>query len=227
MAIDLLICSDIFGHTSQLSNFIERFEANGVNTHLVTPYHADKDDTAITFTGCSDLVAGEKAVYRTFVKQCGHDAYLEKVILALQTLLSQDSQFIVLGFSAGASACWRALSKSQSSSTSARRDTTHVKHFIGFYPSQIRHYLDLRMNCPSTIIFPDSEPHFDVDIASKKLKMGHLTSCIKAPWQHGFFNSLSPNFEQDAINLYLPLLTNIRLLSTPTLLRNEISNLSY
>jgi len=90
---------------------------------------------------------------------------LKKVI----ELSQPDSRLI--GFSIGASIIWRLSEK-----VSARS----VKDAICFYGSQIRNYTDINPQFQIELIFPQSEPHFDISEPQSKLSKTHNVKMIKA-----------------------------------------------
>ncbi|MCF6248256.1 MAG: hypothetical protein L3J69_12985 [Desulfobacula sp.] len=55
--------------------------------------------------------------------------------------------------------------------------------------------MNIQPNFDVELIFPEYEPHFEVDGMIKKLMNTPRVSCHKAPGNHGFMNELSKNFK--------------------------------
>ncbi len=85
----------------------------------------------------------------------------------------------------------------------------HVKHFVGFYPGQIRHYLHLQASVPSKLIFPIEESHFDVIPVIHALKQDPLCDCDHSAYYHGFMNPKSKGFNPNGVQQYTDLLKQI------------------
>jgi len=181
----IAIITDIYGITPALSTWVDSLKSHYQHVHLLSPY----DDTPLdeAMLNSEQNEQDEKKIYQHFIAQCGHDLYTNKV----RELMSNHNIDCVLAFSAGASATWRALAD----------DSYNVEHFIGCYPSQIRHHLDISPTCNTSLIFPDSEPHFLVDDVIATLNDYSQVQCIKTPWLHGFFNQYSAHFNASANHL--------------------------
>ncbi|GLX81524.1 hypothetical protein [Thalassotalea eurytherma] len=174
-----IIASDIFGVTPQLKEFANSISQVHV---LVSPY----EDQEHCFNN-------EAIAYQHFNHHVGVETYTEK----LMTIISQQQQPIkLIGFSAGASAVWLSLSEKH----------LPIKTAWCFYSSQIRHYLTCKPNYPTTIIFPQSEPHFCVDEAINVLKHYNELTLVKELNLHGFMNPLSINYDPKLDNKYQGLL---------------------
>jgi len=167
-----LIVTDIFGKTDGIEVFSAQFHGE---VKIISPY--ENLDIA---RHCS-----EKHIYEYFIKNLGHDAYSDKV----QAALIEFCPDFIISFSAGATACWRAL---------ARTPLKRVHKMIAFYPGQIRHFTDLNPNCHVDIYFPEQEKHFDLKPVINTLNAIPCLSVYKTRYLHGFMNKLSDNYNVDA-----------------------------
>ncbi|MCF2857992.1 hypothetical protein L1286_10965 [Pseudoalteromonas sp. SMS1] len=171
-----LVVSDIFGQTKSLEGFVNELDGS---TAICSPYpfrqgHLDRD---------------ESSAYEQFLETSGHDKYVEKVVEAI----SSKQPDLIIGFSAGAVASWRALSAMPIKSATK---------LIAFYPSQIRNHLQLHPKCDVDIYFPYEESHFDVKPVIAHLSDVNGVQCFRTRYQHGFMNALSQNFSAEAYHHY-------------------------
>ncbi|OCQ22958.1 hypothetical protein A7985_03080 [Pseudoalteromonas luteoviolacea] len=171
-----LVVSDIFGQTKSLEGFVNELDGS---TAICSPYpfrqgHIDRD---------------EPSVYQQFIETTGHEKYVEKVVEAI----SSKQPDLIIGFSAGAVASWRAL---------AAMPIKSATKLIAFYPGQIRNHLQLHPKCDVDIYFPYEEKHFDVKPVIEHLSGVHGVSCYRTRYLHGFMNSLSENFCAQAYQHY-------------------------
>ena len=149
----------------------ESLRASGNTVHLIDPYG-----------GKIKNFSDEANAYQCFITQCGHEqltTLLEKCVTKIK------NDLVIIGFSAGASAAFRVASQTRFS---------HVKQVIGFYPSQIRHHLNLIACADVTLFFPQEEPHFEVDDVMSALNEQGKISVYKVQAKHGFMNNLSINY---------------------------------
>ncbi len=163
-----IFVTDIFGMTAHLSHFARQFNAQ---YQIIDPYN-----------GQLQTVVDEPLQYTRFMEECDHDGYFKKLNNALAKV---DSATTVIGFSAGGAAAWRSV---------AEIKNPHIKKLIAFYPSQIRHHLNVNAPIPCEIIFPKNEPHFDVYTVMQKVSDQHQIRCQVSDYQHGFMNPLSAGF---------------------------------
>jgi len=182
-----LVVTDIFGITDAIMKLSHELTQLGCAVSLIDPYQ-----------GKDVQLADEEDLYDYFLRACGHEEYLAKVSHALVAALTRAKQDIfIIGFSAGANAAWRALNK-LNPLVKAHQANGRIKHFVGFYPTQIRHHLTLSPVCRSTLIFAEHEKHINVkDVMGHLSKINH-TQCIKVPLHHGFMNPSSINYDQPA-----------------------------
>jgi len=180
----IVFVTDIFGQQTCLDEFI--YSCRPVTFSIIDPYQTRK----LTFID-------EAEAYQTFLTQCGHQTFAQLIAEKIN-LLTQPS--IVIGFSAGASAIWQALSEI---------NNDFVEHFIGFYPSQIRHHLHLTPNVTTQLFFPAHEKHFSVDEVIQSLSKKPTVECIKTNYLHGFLNPLSLNFDQTSSQYFIEKLSKI------------------
>ncbi|MBH0038382.1 hypothetical protein [Pseudoalteromonas sp. SWN166] len=174
--MNYLIVSDIYGLTPALMRLSEVISAN---VAIIDPY-----------SGNCQPIENEQNSYDNFMQQCGHDEYTAKVQKCFEDLTVPT---ICIAFSAGASAAWRAQ---------LLTGNTHLKKLIGFYPSQIRHNLNLSAKVPCEFIFPASESHFNVDEIIKALSTKADVKCYKTNFLHGFMNEYSTNFNPQGLVEY-------------------------
>lgn len=164
---------------------------------IVDPYH-----------GQMQHFVNEAQAYQQFIDHCGHARYSEWVKTAITSSWHKQAQpFVLIGFSAGASAGYKAL------------DNLHLdglKQFIGFYPSQIRHHLAVKIHCPVTLLFPVSEAHFEVDLISQNVSQSPWVDSIKTPYKHGFMNPFSTGYEAKTAPQFYHALSNVEIISEPT-----------
>ena len=181
----ILIITDIFGLTQEVKSFAkELVKQSGDSFKIIDPYNT------IEQSFCDDDEA-----YQAFTKACGHQNYSQKVRQAIKQL---SNETIVIGFSAGASAMWHSTDNNVTSTTSHQ----YIKHFIGFYPSQIRNQLDVTPYCDVTLLFPKSEPHFNLDKTLRALSIKNNVFYRKSIYDHGFLNPLSRNYSHTAATYF-------------------------
>lgn len=171
--MDVWMIADIFGVSEALAS-LGRAAFPDARVRVLDPFGGERQ----TFSD-------ENAAYRSFVEACGHDRYAWLVRQWVETF---SEPAVLVGFSAGASAAWRALD--------GYRGGT-VRHFLGFYPTQIRHHLGISAHVPTTLVFPAMERHFDVAALQAELAARELVTCIATSYAHGFMNPLSPGFSPE------------------------------
>ena len=205
--MNIIIVTDIFGKTVYTDNLSLLLQLRDAFTVTVDPYQG----------GYRNFI-DEKEAYAAFISECGHDEYariLEQSMARMEK--SPDADFkgknffsvnknessnasILISFSAGASAAWIAAAGVYGNS---------IRHLIGFYPTQIRNHLDITPQCPTTLLFPMVEGHFDVNELIQKLSEKKNTICIKTNFMHGFMNPLSKNFSQKAYTFFLSIIRSV------------------
>jgi dienelactone hydrolase len=167
----VVFASDIFGRTEDFERLAERVASVAASCAIIDPYHGKRQS-----------FMDEEQAYGIFLQECGFDQYAERIEAVLE---ESPAPTIVVAFSAGASSAWKALDRHRSAG---------VELFVGFYPSQIRNSLDVVPSCPVTLIFPESEPHFDVGKVIEAVSRGNGVTCVQVPFRHGFMNPASANF---------------------------------
>lgn len=178
----ILIASDIFGETEA---HIEICELLG-NKHQVTsisPYHKKPP-----------IFANETEAYQYFINMGGMDNYLARIA----NLKNVNEIEITIGFSAGGAAIW-----------ACQNVFTALRQGIAFYPGQIRHYLETKVSVPWHVVFAKFERHFDQDEVIGVLAKNTSLSIYRAPYQHGFINPDSEQFNLSARREALDCLANI------------------
>jgi len=215
----LLLVTDIFGKTPAIAAF-EKTMLNEYDLVIVlTPYSREP------YEELTSPVENEEAVYQTFIEQCGHDKYTQmcqetladlafhadEIQQSVQGTSNTEHNITILAFSAGASAMWRALSHEQLNKVHNNSNSgIFFQQFIGFYPSQIRHYTQLIPAIPSLLVFPSHEPHFNLEKVIAELSENQDSTCqvIKTPWLHGFFNPYSKNYNANGCSAAQMLVKN-------------------
>lgn len=165
-----VIVPDIFGKSEALHRLADNLPGK---KHILDPY----EGKVVSFSD-------ELEAYAVFIKQMGHDRYEQLLRYELEDI---NGPFQLLGFSAGATACWRAVCGDKPSA---------ARQIICIYGSQIRHHCHLRPTVPTTVLLPVRENTFDIKEHAEILGKIPRVSLKKTPYLHGFINELSPNFDK-------------------------------
>jgi|TARA_Y100001937_G_scaffold106855_1_gene148958 dienelactone hydrolase len=169
---NILLVTDIFGNCSALQPLLQAIMAAGDVVTIVDPYR-----------GKLQCFADEAEAYQVYSSQCGHDAYAAFVEQALAQPCT-----LALGFSAGATALWRALSAGRAG---------QITRAVLFYPGQIHQYLAVTPKLPVQIIFGHSEPHFAVAAICTELSKKPGVTAVQTAYEHGFMNPASKAFDSE------------------------------
>lgn len=166
--MNTVIVTDVFGKTSALISL-----ANELNTvEIIDPYD-----------GIDMGFENEGEAYSYFMASVGLDGYLEKSIKQIEVY---NARVTLIGFSVGASVVWR-LSETTTSD--------FVDRAVCFYGSQIRYFTAIEPKFKIELVFPFTEPHFDVyelqDILSKKTNI----TANRVSYLHGFMNFNSNKYD--------------------------------
>ena len=166
--MDLVIVSDIFGHTPALDRLASRLRADHI--HILAPH-----DRVFT---------DEAEAYAFFQQTTDISGYAGKIS---EFLWSMEARHLALvGFSVGAAAIWQIAADPKSS---------WIQKAFCFYGSRIREQTGLCPVFPVDLIFPAQEPHFDVSTLARELSGIPDVSCIREKsGSHGFMNEHSMNF---------------------------------
>jgi dienelactone hydrolase len=175
----LLIATDIFGIGPHIDDMIHRILPANANCMVIDPYGAQEQN-----------FYSEQDAYDIFNEEGGLDTYCENLTRAVIELEPD----VVIGFSAGGSALYKVLAEN--------RDVD-VRALMAFYPSQIRHFDNLVLSVPSTILFPEQEPHFDVKELQKRLSSKPNVQVEQTDFAHGFMNPYSDNYSEEAEEYYI------------------------
>jgi dienelactone hydrolase len=177
--MSIIIVSDVFGKTSALVKFYKE-----INAHLIVDPYNGKD---MGFKS-------EKDAYGFFMDSVGLDLYLTKLSKAIESIAHIDT---LIGFSVGASTIWR---------LSEKEPVNSIGRAVCFYGSQIRNFTKINPFFDMELVFPKSEPHFNImelqDTLLKKQKVKIVRTC----YLHGFMNYHSNNFNQTGYADYVKLL---------------------
>lgn len=176
----LFLVADIFGRTRALETMGKQLSETVPDIRIIDPYQ-----------GLDHSFGTEAGAYTYFTDRVGLACYAS--ILA-DALADPGPDTVLIGFSVGASAIW---------SVSDRPSFRHIKKAFCFYGSQIRQYTGIRPRFDMELIFPEQEPHFDVDELIGILTAKDRVSCSKAPGLHGFMNELSPHFNPDSYAVFV------------------------
>ena len=176
----LFLVADIFGRTKALETMARQLSETVSDIRIIDPYQ-----------GRDHLFETEALAYAYFMDHVGLETY--RSILA-DALADPGPETVLIGFSVGASAIW---------SVSDRTFFRHIQRTFCFYGSQIRQYTGVRPRFDMELIFPEQEPHFDVDELIGILTAKDRVSCSKANGLHGFMNELSPHFDPDCYAVFM------------------------
>lgn len=183
--MSLILVSDVFGMTPALAQLSEALNADCI----IDPYNGVNMD-----------FSDEAQAYAYFIENVGLDAYL---MLLKDKLEAMPSGIVLIGFSVGASAIWR---------FSETVPKGLVKKAIFYYGSQIRNFIDITPNIKTELIFPQSEPHFDVAVLQSQLSERKNVTTRRVEYLHGFMNKHSDNYNQAGYDIQIEWLKNIDLL---------------
>jgi dienelactone hydrolase len=170
----LLITTDIFGVQPQLLQQLDRL---AVDYLCVQPY----DQPPPVFTD-------DQQAYQYFLQHSSPQAYTNKLKQIVET---QTNSVFLVGFSAGAAACWNILAL----------PLLPVRHCLCFYGGQIRQLSGLQPLYPVELIFTE-ETHFSVKALMETLadKIGLTQQLV--PYAHGFMNPLSAGYQVEAAEFF-------------------------
>ncbi len=201
----VILTTDIFGQTQWCDNLLHSWQHQSADVVCISPYppHFDIDFQT------------ESEAYQAFTNQGGIDTYVDKIHTTLSQALNTKinkqgyKKVMAIGFSAGAAALWKVLSVSEIVSS-------NIEHAIGFYPGQIRHYLDLQPNTHFSIIFPRAEKHFDLTPVIEHIVTKQNVNLIQVGFEHGYANPSSDGFNALASSELLRLLSDVENLGAKT-----------
>jgi len=172
--MQLVIVTDIFGAQPEV---LLQFDQLGLDYLCVQPY----DHQPPSFSDDTEA-------YQYFLASGGLEAYCNKLGEVLKT---QAEPVFLVGFSAGAAACWANLAL----------ELLPIKHCVGFYGGQIRQMAHLQPLYPTELIFAE-ETHFSVselmDVLAGKTNLKQSL----VPYSHGFMNVLSRGYSAEAADMY-------------------------
>ena len=180
--MSIILVSDVFGVTPALLKISEQIGASSI----VDPYEGH-------MMGFSN----EAEAYSCFVKTVGLDDYLA---LLLKVVEQTKHEVTLVGFSVGASVAWR---------LSEIEGNYHIKRAYCFYGSQIRHFTEIEPHFEMNLIFPKSEPHFDVVELQNNLTIKAKVNTERVKYLHGFMNFESTNYNNSAYLTYIKFLCSM------------------
>ena len=176
----LFLVADIFGRTPALETIGKRLSEIVPDIGIIDPYQ-----------GGDHPFETEAHAYDYFMRRVGLRKYRS---ILMNHLASSDPDIVLIGFSVGASAIW---------AVSGHPPPGHIKKAFCFYGSQIRQNTDIQPVFDMELIFPEQEPHFDVDELIRTLKPKNRVTCSKAMGLHGFMNEYSPHFDPVCYSTWL------------------------
>ena len=177
-ALNVIICSDIFGQGPHLQTLLDEIDLKG-QCKIFDPYNGQEQN----FNSESDA-------YQAFTSAGGVEGYIER----LKPIMAEADEAInLVGFSAGAVAAYVAINQMHLNPQS---------RLFGFYPGQIRHYLDMHNRYSCRMIFPKFERHFDLAAVCKELNRKKGLSQEHTDYMHGFMNPLSEGFSDTGYQEY-------------------------
>ena len=176
----LFLVADIFGRTRALETIGQQLSETVPGIRIIDPYQ-----------GVDHRFETEALAYAYFMDRVGLKPYAS---ILTEALAAPGPDTVLIGFSVGASAIW---------SVSGRPSFRHIQRAFCFYGSQIRQYTGIRPRFDMELIFPEQEPHFDVDELIQALKAKDRVSCSKAKGLHGFMNELSPHFDPACYTVFV------------------------
>jgi Dienelactone hydrolase family len=172
--MQLVIATDIFGAQPEV---LLQFDQLGLDYLCIQPY----DHQPPSFSDDTEA-------YRYFLGHGALEAYSNRLG---EQLKAQTEPVFLVGFSAGAAACWANLAL----------EHLPIKHCVGFYGGQIRQMAHLQPLYPTELIFAE-ETHFSVselmDVLAGKTKLKQSL----VPYSHGFMNLLSRGYSAEAADMY-------------------------
>jgi dienelactone hydrolase len=180
--MSITLVSDVFGITPGLLRLKDELGAETI----VDPYNGQE----MAFNNEADA-------YSYFVSTVGLERYVSILFKTLENLKSPTS---LIGFSVGASAVW---------SLSPSNEHNIVKQAYCFYGSQIRNLIKIQPCYQTTLVFPQSESHFDVTELIHKLTNKQNVSISQVEYLHGFMNYDSNNFNEKGYKEYIALLQSL------------------
>lgn len=184
----LVIVPDIFGPTPALHTLAGEMAQALATVFDRSQIRIKTEKPIVTDTyGRGRFFREEQTAYAHFTASMDIPAYSRTIET---TLAEIEGPVLLIGFSAGASSVWHLAG--------TRPETTdRIAGAICFYGSQIRHSQTLTPSFRIHHIFPDFEPHFDVDRLMAALSAIPGTSCEKVQGRHGFMNAFSDHFDPD------------------------------
>jgi len=164
-----ILVSDIFGLSDALEELADQLPGT---TKIIDPY-----------AGAKLRFDNESAAYEYFVAHVGMHNYEIRLAEALNKC---NEAMQLLGFSVGATACWKlACSATQK----------NIRQALCFYGSRIRHHVDLDPRIKTTIVLPKMEPTFDVLRLANSVCQKKRVQVLQTNYLHGFMNPQSDNFD--------------------------------
>jgi dienelactone hydrolase len=177
--MSVILVSDVFGVTPALLEIAKKLEA----CSIIDPYE-----------GQIMKFQNEADAYSCFVKTVGIDNYLSILLNAVELI---ETPITLIGLSVGASVVWR-LSEIQGQSL--------IKQAFCYYGSQIRNFSNIDPSFKVHLVFPSSEPHFDVVELENSLSTKNNVTTEKVKYLHGFMNYYSNNYSDSGYTEHIELL---------------------
>ena len=173
-SMHLIIATEIWGRTRHVDTLADELRPLVGSVTVVDPYK-----------GADPEFRSEEQAYAAFQEHCKLKEYGQRVA---SVLCASCAPTCLLGFSAGGGAVWSVL---------CAQDEELARLGICFYGSQIRNMIHLTPRAPMELVFPEHEPHFDVQALANMLHAKPYVRCHTPPYGHGFMNPLSRNYNQE------------------------------
>lgn len=180
--MSIVLVSDEFGVTPALLELSDKLGS----CKIVDPYK-----------GKIMGLKSETEAYSYFVKEVGLDNYLSYLLEAVEPI---KERVTLIGFSVGASTIWR---------LSGKKSNSFIKQAYCYYGSQIRNFTEIEPHFQVNLVFPISEPHFDVKALQNTLARKANVQTSKVRYSHGFMNYCSNNYNSSGYKEHIKLLCSI------------------
>lgn len=177
----LILVSDVFGLTPALLDLSKKLGW----CSIIDPYKNQMME-----------FKSEPEAYSYFIETVGLDSYFSSLLSTIHLL---KEEVTLIGFSIGASAIWKLSGV-----------TNHnIKQAFCFYGSQIRNLTQIEAKFKMNLIFPKSEPHFDILELHNTLSKKANVETTKIEYLHGFMNYYSSNYNETGYKAHIELLRSI------------------
>lgn len=172
-----IFVSDIFGRTKALERMVFALTNS---CEIFDPYNSRVMD-----------FQNEQEAYRYFSSQITIEQYANELV---ELVTSLGKPVTLIGFSAGASAIWKA---------SAMDKLENAISALCFYGGQIRFDKEIKPRFLTQLIFPAQEEHFCVAKLITELSNKQNVTIQQVEYLHGFMNEHSLNYDEAGYQLVM------------------------